>query len=147
MSSTESNSNSASPNPPASGKPRSTAAVAVLGVVLLAALVWAMAPSRARFAPAPLREPPAGCPHVITDFVPTDITEVPGADVSALSKPQQNHVLYRLNFEPCPCGCNTSIAACRMNHPACPLCKDLVQKIIAEERSAQRQEPDPQIRK
>jgi hypothetical protein len=54
--------------------------------------------------------------------------------MSALSKEQRNRVLFRLNMEPCPCGCNLSIAACRINHPTCPVCAGLVEKIMAEER-------------
>jgi hypothetical protein len=106
----------------------------VLTLVLLAGLVWALAPGRAKFAPAPLRPTIAGCPKYTPDFVPSDATEIPGVDLSSLSKTQRNRVLYRLNMEPCPCGCNSSIAACRISHPACPLCKGLVEKIIAEER-------------
>ena len=106
----------------------------MVSLVLLAALVWAMAPGRARFEPAALRPPPAGCPKYSPEFVPSDATEIPGVDLSSLSNVQRNHILYRLNMEPCPCGCNTSIAACRINHPACPVCKELVEKIVAEER-------------
>ena len=105
-----------------------------LGLVLLAGLVWAMAPARPKFAPAPLRPVPAGCPTTASDFVPSDATEIPGVDLNSLSEAQKNHLLYRLNMEPCPCGCNSSIAACRIGHPHCPLCKDLVEKIVAEER-------------
>jgi hypothetical protein len=134
MSSNESNSNSTPPPPAPEGKPRSSAGLVALGLLLLAGLVWAMAPARGRFQPAPLGPVPAGCPQTTTDFVPSDATEVAGVNLSSLSKVQRNHVLYRLNMEPCPCGCNTSIAACRNNHPTCPLCKDLVEKIMAEEQ-------------
>ncbi len=106
-----------------------------LSVILLAGLVWAMAPGRARFTPSPLRPVPAGCPETAPDFTPSDITEIAGADLSALSKEQRSRVLYRLNMEPCPCKCNVSIAACKMSHPNCPLCGDLVKKIIAEEKA------------
>jgi hypothetical protein len=110
--------------------------VLALCLVLLAGLVWAMAPTRAKFVPAPLRAAPEACPLTAADFVPSDATEVPGVDLSALSKAQRNHVFYRLNMEPCPCGCNTSIVACRITHPNCPLCKSLVEKVVAEERAA-----------
>ena len=136
MSSNESNSNSASPPTAPEGKPRSSAGLVALSLILLAGLVWAMAPARAKFQPAPLRPVPAGCPQSTPDFVPSDVTEVPGVDLNSLSKTQQNHVLFRLNMEPCPCSCKTSIAACRISHPTCPLCKDLVEKIVAEERGA-----------
>ena len=133
-------SNSHSPLPPAHGKPRSSAGWVALSLVLLAALVWAMAPGPARFAPAPLRPVPAGCPQNAPNFVPSDATEIPGVDLKTLSKTQRNHVLYRLNMEPCPCSCNTSIAICRITHPTCPLCKNLVEKIVAEEAEGGRQE-------
>ncbi len=113
-----------------------------LGLVLLAGLVWAMAPGRAKFVPAPLRPEPPGCPMTAPDFVPSDATEIPGVDLSSLSAAQRNHLLFRLNMEPCPCGCNTSIAACRIGHPHCPLAKDLVEKIVAEESGARSQEPE-----
>jgi len=134
MSSVESNSNSNIPPAEPERKPGSSAGLVVLSLVLLAGLVWAMAPSRAKFEPAPLRPPTAGCPKYAPDFVPSDATDIPGVDLNSLSKTQRNHFLYRLNMEPCPCGCNTSIATCRINHPACPVCKDLAEKILAEER-------------
>jgi hypothetical protein len=136
MSSVESNSSSTPPPAAPESKPGSSAGLVVLSLVLLAGLVWAMAPARAKFEPAPLRPPAAGCPKYAPDFVPSDATDIPGVDLNSLSKTQRNRVLYRLNMEPCPCGCKTSIAACRINHPACPLCKNLVEKISAEERQA-----------
>jgi Na+-transporting methylmalonyl-CoA/oxaloacetate decarboxylase gamma subunit len=139
MSSNESNSNNASPPAAPEGKPRSSVGLVALSLVLLAALVWAMAPARTRFEPAPLRPAPEGCPQSAPAFVPSDATEIPGADLSSLSQAQRRHVLFRLNMEPCPCGCNTSIAACRIGHPTCPLCKDLVEKIVAEESGARSQ--------
>jgi hypothetical protein len=113
----------------------------VLTLGLLAALVWAMAPARPKFEPAPLRPVPSGCPKGLSDFVPSDATEIPGLDLSGLAKEQRNHVLFRLNMEPCPCGCNLSIAACRITHPPCSACKELVEKILAEERRAPRVAP------
>jgi hypothetical protein len=111
-----------------------------LGLILLAGLVWAMAPGRAKFAPAPLRPVPAGCPQNVADFVPSDATEIPGVNLSSMSSTQRNHLLYRLNMEPCPCGCKTSIDACRISHPTCPVAKSLVKKIVAEETGGKSQE-------
>jgi len=134
MSSNASNSSSAPPPAPAEGKPPGSLALVVLTLGLLAALVWAMAPARPKVEPAPLRPVPSGCPKDVPDFVPSDATEVPGVDLSRLSQPQRNRVLFRLNMEPCPCGCNLSIASCLINHPPCSACKELVEKIMAEER-------------
>ena len=139
ISSNESNSNDAPTPPPPAGKPRSSVGLVALSLVLLAALVWAMAPGRSRFAPAPLRPAPAGCPQTAVSFVPSDATEVPGVDLSKLPDAKKNRILYRLNMEPCPCGCNISIAACRITHPTCPVCKDLVKKIVAEETEGSKQ--------
>ena len=147
MSSDESNSNSASPPAAPDGKPRNSAGLLVLSLVLLAGLVWAMAPGRAKFQPAPLRPVPPGCPQTVADFVPSDATDVPGVDWRALTAAQRNRVLFRLNMEPCPCGCKTSIAVCRGAHPACPLCADLVNKIVAEERAGGSTQPAPESQK
>ena len=102
-------------------------------MALLAGLVWAMAPPRAKFVPAALHPVPATCPKDTPDFVPSDFTDIPGLDLASLSRDRRNHVLFRLNMEPCPCGCNQSVAACRLNHPMCPVCKGLAEKILAEE--------------
>jgi hypothetical protein len=111
-----------------------------LALILLAGLVWAMAPGRARFAPAPLRPVPPECPQNVPDFVPSDATEIPGVNLNSFSNAQRNHVLYRLNMEPCPCGCKASIDACRISHPTCPVGKNLVEKIVAEETGVRSQE-------
>ncbi len=137
MPSSESNLSSASPSAAPSPKRPSSFGIVAVALVLFAALVWAMAPGRARFTPAPLRPVPSGCPLNTPSFVPSDLTEIPGVDWSKFSTAQRNHLLYRLNMEPCPCGCNSSVAACRLGHPTCPVCKGLAEKMIAEEGSAQ----------
>jgi hypothetical protein len=104
-----------------------------VSLILLAALVWAMAPARAKFRPAPLHRLPAGCPRTTPNFVPSDMTELAGMDLGKLSPAQRNHLLFRLNMEPCPCGCNSSIAVCRATHSACPIIKELAAKMLAEE--------------
>src|SRR5208283_2564432 len=105
MSSNESNSNSAPPPAAPERKPRNATGLVALSLVLLAGLVWAMAPTRGRFQPAPLGPVPEGCPQTTSDFVPSDATEIAGVNLSLLAKAQRNHLLYRLNMEPCPCGC------------------------------------------
>jgi hypothetical protein len=141
MFSNASNSSSAPPPALAEGKPPGSLALVVLTLGLLAALVWAMAPARPKFEPAPLLPVPSGCPKDLPDFVSSDATEIPGFDLSGLAKVPRNHVLFRLNMEPCPCGCNLSIAACLINHPPCSACKELVEKILAEERRGPRVAP------
>jgi hypothetical protein len=138
MSSTESNSSDPEAKRAAPGPSRSSVGLVVVTMALLAALVWALTPGRPAFEPAPLHPPPRGCPKYISEFTPTNYTEVPGVSLDGLSKEQKNRALFRLNMEPCPCGCNLSIAACRANHPQCEACKDLAQKIVAEERGERR---------
>jgi hypothetical protein len=123
-----------------SEKPRSSIGLVALCLILLAGLVWAMSPGRAKFAPAPLRPVPAACPQNAPDFVPSDATEIPGVNLNSMSNAQRNRVLYRLNMEPCPCGCKISIDACRISHPTCPIAKNLVEKIVVEEAGGRSQE-------
>jgi hypothetical protein len=103
----------------------------------LALLVWALRPERPNVQPAPLRPPDAACPQLQGQFTPTNFTELPGLELASLSPAGRNHVLLRLNMEPCPCGCNTSLAYCLVNHARCGKCKELAQKIIAEEREGE----------
>ena len=127
-----------SPNEPAPTPPPDSSRGAVIYLLVtlgaLAALVWALMPSRPNVRPAPLRPQDAACPHLDGQFTPTNFTELPGLDLTSLSKERRNHVLLRLNMELCPCGCNSSIAYCLVSHAHCGSCRELAQKIIAEER-------------
>jgi hypothetical protein len=102
-------------------------------LAVLAAFVWALWPDRPNVQPAPLRPPDAACPQLGGQFTPTNFTELPGLDLASLSQEGRNRVLLRLNMEPCPCGCNTSLAYCLVSHTRCEKCKELAQEIIAEE--------------
>jgi hypothetical protein len=129
------------PNEPEPASPPVSSRGAVIYLLItmavLAAFVWALRPNRPNVKPAPLRPEDVACPQLEGEFTPTNFTELPGLGLDSLSKERRNHVLLRLNFEPCPCGCNTSIAYCLLNHARCEKCKELAQKIIAEERDGQ----------
>ena len=129
------------PNEPGPASPplSSRGAVIYLFVTMavLAAFVWALRPNRPNVKPAPLRPEDAACPQLDGEFTPTNFTGLPGLELDSLSKGRRNHLLLRLNMEPCPCGCNTSIAYCLLSHARCEKCKELAQKIIAEERDGQ----------
>ena len=62
-------------------------------------------------------------------------TEIPGLDLSVLTPEQRVTALQRLNEENCTCGCQLTLAQCRINDSACgfslPLAEDLVAKIAA----------------
>ena len=108
----------------------------VVTLGLLAALVWALRPPAVHFTPAPLGPPPADCPKIARDFVPTNITGLPGPLLDGLTPQQKMRALYRLNMEPCPCGCNSSIAYCLITYPRCEVSRKLAEKIVAEVKSA-----------
>jgi hypothetical protein len=125
-----------SPRPPESS--RGAVIYLLVTLAVLAAFVWALRPEQPNVKPAPLRPQDTACPPLEGPFTPTNLTEVPGLEeLASLSKERRNRVLLRLNMEPCPCGCNTSLANCLASHARCAKCKEMAQKIIAEEQAAQ----------
>jgi hypothetical protein len=130
-----------SPNEPGPASPPDSSRGAVIYLLVtltaLAAFVWALRPGRPNVKPAPLRPQGAACPQLDGQFTPTNFTELPGLELASLIKERRNHVLLRLNMEPCPCGCNTSLAYCVVSHARCGKCKELAQKIIAEEHEGE----------
>ena len=62
-------------------------------------------------------------------------TEIPGLDLSVLTPEQRVTALQRLNEENCTCGCQLTLAQCRINDSACgfslPLAEALVAEIVA----------------
>jgi len=59
-------------------------------------------------------------------------TEVPGVDMSGLSEDQKKEALKRMNSESCTCGCDLTIAQCRINDESCDVSKDLAAQIVKE---------------
>ena len=59
-------------------------------------------------------------------------TEIPGVDLSALSAAQKEEALRRLNSDGCPCGCQLTLAQCRINDAACDISPPLVEQVITE---------------
>jgi hypothetical protein len=109
----------------------------VVTLGLLAALVWALAPRPVHYTPAPLVPAEADCPKIAREFVPTNITGLSGPLLVGLTPEQKMRALYRLNMEPCPCGCNSSVAYCLITYPHCQISRKLAEKIVAEIKSAQ----------
>ncbi|HEV2176568.1 MAG TPA: hypothetical protein VGW33_05115 [Terriglobia bacterium] len=102
----------------------------------LAVLVWALNPRQPRLRPAPLQPPPSSCPVSHADFVPTNFTEVAGLPLDRLPKTAKNRALLRLNMEPCSCGCNQSLAACRAADRACAVSAAAAKDVVDEEGAA-----------
>ena len=69
------------------------------------------------------------------EFLPSNVTEILEPSLADLSPVQKNRALYRMNMEPCPCGCSLSVAACRVSNPHCEVSKSLAEKIIEEVRA------------
>ncbi|MBI1984217.1 MAG: hypothetical protein HYS61_08470 [Acidobacteria bacterium] len=120
---------------PASGPTRGSVALVAVTLALLAALAWALKPDRPDFKPAPLEPPPEDCPKVQREFLPSNVTEILEPSLGGLTPARKNRALYRLNMEPCTCGCSLSIAACRVHNLDCKISKELAEKIIAEVRA------------
>jgi thiol-disulfide isomerase/thioredoxin len=59
-------------------------------------------------------------------------TELPGVDMSKLTPEQKKVALHRLNAESCTCGCNLTLAQCRINDTGCDTSQSLAEKIVAE---------------
>ncbi|HLZ93224.1 MAG TPA: TlpA disulfide reductase family protein [Candidatus Acidoferrum sp.] len=59
-------------------------------------------------------------------------SELPGVDLSRLNSQQKLAALHRFNAEGCTCGCNFTLAQCRIYDRNCPVSKSRTEKIIAE---------------
>ena len=59
-------------------------------------------------------------------------TEIPGVDLSVLTSGQREEALRRLNADGCPCGCQLTLAQCRINDSSCGISPPIVEKIVAE---------------
>ena len=61
------------------------------------------------------------------------VTSIPGVDLSKLTKEQRVAAIEKLNDEPCTCGCNQTVARCRVDDPSCgyslPRAKELIASI------------------
>ena len=59
--------------------------------------------------------------------------EIPGVDLTKMTPAQRTAAIKAMNSENCTCGCELTIAACRINDPSCsvslPLAKALAEKI------------------
>jgi len=122
---------SSQPSPNRSKNPSALAAIVTLA--LLALLVWALIPREPKLKPAPLEPPRSTCAPGTSDFVPSDLTKIPGMSLDGLPKAARNRILLRLNMEPCSCGCKLSLAACRAGNPSCPVSPQAADAIVKQE--------------
>jgi thiol-disulfide isomerase/thioredoxin len=63
-------------------------------------------------------------------------TTIPGIDLAKLSPAKRSEALQKLNAAPCTCGCDLTVARCRVDDPTCgvslPLARDLVQQVSSQ---------------
>jgi thiol-disulfide isomerase/thioredoxin len=58
-------------------------------------------------------------------------TEIPGVDLKSLSKEKRIAAIQKLNDEGCTCGCNLTVARCRVDDPSCPVSLPRAKEIVA----------------
>ena len=108
----------------------------VLGVALtlglLALFVWGLTPRRVRFKPAPLDPATTICTASKGEFVPSNLTEIPGVPLATLPEAVKNRILLRLNMEPCSCGCAQSLGSCRASNPQCPISPHATEAVVKQ---------------
>ncbi len=65
------------------------------------------------------------------------LMEIPGVELASLSKAKRGEALQKLNSQSCTCGCDLTVAKCRVDDPSCgvslPLAREIVRQ-IAEAR-------------
>jgi thiol-disulfide isomerase/thioredoxin len=59
-------------------------------------------------------------------------TEIPGVDLARLSPEQRMAALQKLNTDPCTCGCENTLAKCRIDDPKCTTSLPLAQRVVQE---------------
>ena len=57
-------------------------------------------------------------------------TNIPGVDLATLPVAKRTEALQRLNREPCTCGCDLTLARCRVDDPSCSVSLPLAQQIV-----------------
>ena len=59
--------------------------------------------------------------------------EIPGVDLAALPPAKRTDALQKLNAQSCTCGCDLTVARCRVDDPSCgvslPLARQIVQQV------------------
>jgi hypothetical protein len=63
------------------------------------------------------------------------LTSIPGIDLASLPPAKRTEALQKLNSQPCTCGCDLTLAKCRVDDPSCgvslPLAREVVKQIAS----------------
>jgi len=57
---------------------------------------------------------------------------IPGIDLTKLPAARRTEALQKLNSQPCTCGCDLSVARCRVDDPQCSVSLPLARKIVQQ---------------
>src|SRR5260370_9643145 len=71
-------------------------------------------------------------------------SELPGVDLSQLTPQQKQVALHKFNAEGCTCGCNFTLAQCRIYDRNCPISNSRTEKIVAEVSGAPQRKVSPE---
>jgi thiol-disulfide isomerase/thioredoxin len=62
---------------------------------------------------------------------------IPGVDLASLPAARRTEALQKLNAQPCTCGCDLTVARCRVDDPTCgvslPLAREIVKQISSRQ--------------
>jgi thiol-disulfide isomerase/thioredoxin len=64
------------------------------------------------------------------------VTSIPGVDLARLPADRRTEALQKLNGQPCTCGCDLTVARCRVDDPACGVSLPLAREIVAQIQSS-----------
>jgi thiol-disulfide isomerase/thioredoxin len=59
-------------------------------------------------------------------------TTIPGIDLASLPVAKRTEALQKLNAQPCTCGCDLTVARCRVDDPTCGVSLPLAQQIVKQ---------------
>jgi thiol-disulfide isomerase/thioredoxin len=65
------------------------------------------------------------------------VTQIPGVDLAKLSPEKRMAAVQKLNTDACTCGCENTVAKCRVDDPKCATSLPLAQRIVEEIASSQ----------
>jgi thiol-disulfide isomerase/thioredoxin len=57
---------------------------------------------------------------------------IPGIDLASLPMAKRTEALQKLNAQPCTCGCDLTVARCRVDDPTCGVSLPLAQQIVKQ---------------
>src|SRR5262249_29009199 len=57
---------------------------------------------------------------------------IPGVDLAKLTPARRTEALEKLNSQPCTCGCDLTVAKCRVDDPSCGVSLPLARQIVAQ---------------